>query len=380
MLPDYKKNSLVNLMSAILHGFGVKSKYLPLEDINNDIRKTTNTILLVIDAMGLDSLNKLPPKSFLRKNFYRKITSVFPSTTASAITTFYTGLAPQEHGVTGWDMHMKEFSSVISILPSKTKQGAKIELGNGNIHLPRSILKKINAECYNILPKICLKSSYNKIMGIGAKNEGINTFLGLTNRITKIIKSNNNKKYVYAYWDQFDSLSHKYGKNGKNAKEHLLALNNHIEKLVKRLKGTDTLFLITADHGQVETSKKNQIILNKHPLLRDCLSTLICGEPRATYCYVYPDKTHQFEEYVKKKFKNQCTLHKSKDIVKNYYYGLGKPHPRLFDRIGDYILIAKKNYVFRELLPYHELKERVGFHGGISEEEMSIPLIKLKIN
>jgi hypothetical protein len=51
------------------------------------------------------------------------MTSVFPSTTASAITAFMTGLAPAQHGLTGWHMHLDEIDQTLAILPLTPRDG-----------------------------------------------------------------------------------------------------------------------------------------------------------------------------------------------------------------------------------------------------------------
>ncbi|MFC1686309.1 hypothetical protein ACFLZZ_04810 [Nanoarchaeota archaeon] len=49
-----------------------------------------------------------------------------------------------------------------------------------------------------------------------------------------------------------------------------------------------------------------------------------------------------------------------------------KPNKKLWDRVGDYTLIGKKNYSFDE----GEVND--GVHGGVSKEEMFVPLIVIK--
>src|SRR6185295_5204808 len=49
------------------------------------------------------------------------LTSVFPSTTASAITTSYTGLTPLEHGLTGWYTYFGEAGCVAAPLPFRSR-------------------------------------------------------------------------------------------------------------------------------------------------------------------------------------------------------------------------------------------------------------------
>ncbi|MBT4651434.1 hypothetical protein HOC13_02825 [Candidatus Woesearchaeota archaeon] len=376
MIPNYKENNTINLLSSLLHGLGNKSKYPELnKNLTEEIKKAKNVILLIIDGLGSDSLKKLSKKSFLVKKKSQDLQSVFPSTTASAITSFYTGLAPKEHGVTGWYMNMKEFGAIVCLLPFITRQKEKLVLTGRGPYLPEGI--KIKMDYYNFLPKDYFKSQYNKHFGKGAKEISFKTFTSMLTKIQKLTKENK-KKYIYAYWPEFDSLCHEYGKTSKEAKEHLKELNLALEKFAKKLKGTNTLLLITADHGQVVTSKKRTIVINKHPLLKECLSAPLCGEPRAAYCYVYPNKVQQFEKYIKHKFKKQCTLYKSEELIKEGYFGLGNPHLRLKDRLGDYVLIAKDNYIFRDFLINEEIKYTPGHHGGTSSEEMVVPLIKIK--
>jgi len=380
MIPNYKENNTINLMSSILQGLGSKSKYSPLNpELTKEIEEAKNVVLMVLDGIGSDSLKKLGKNSFLVKNKTQDLQSVFPATTASAVTTFYTGLAPQEHGITGWYMNMKEFGTVVCILRFMTRMRDKIELLKKNPFLPKSIFEKIKIKGYKIGPEIIFKSPYNHILGKKSTFVSYKSFNGFFNKISKTIKSNSKKKYIYAYWSGFDDLSHEFGKKSKEAKEHLQDIDGKIEKLVNKLKGTNTLLLITADHGQIITSNKKTIIANQHPKLKECLSVPLCGEPRTAYCYVYPRKVKQFESYVKNKLNKYCELHKSEDLVKAGYFGLGKAHPRLLDRIGDYTLIMKKNYVIKDFLINEDIRLHPGRHGGLSKEEMIIPLIKIKI-
>jgi hypothetical protein len=52
-------------------------------------------------------------------------------------------------------------------------------------------------------------------------------------------------------------------------------------------------------------------------------------------------------------------------------YGLGKANKKLLDRVGDYVLIMKKDYVLKD----HTEHSEKASHGGFSDEEMYVPLI-----
>ena len=52
-----------------------------------------------------------------------------------------------------------------------------------------------------------------------------------------------------------------------------------------------------------------------------------------------------------------------------------EPNSQLFNRIGDYILIMKENYVFRDELISETRHELIGNHGALSDDELFVPLI-----
>src|SRR4030042_3491423 len=99
--PDYTKDNIVNLASSVLKTFDFESPYPALNELS-DLSNYTNVILLLIDGLGYEFLMKYGQDSLLKSHLKKKLTTVFPSTTASAVTTLETGVAPQQHGITGW--------------------------------------------------------------------------------------------------------------------------------------------------------------------------------------------------------------------------------------------------------------------------------------
>ncbi|HZA28524.1 MAG TPA: hypothetical protein VE735_02825, partial [Gammaproteobacteria bacterium] len=69
----------------------------------------------------------------------------------------------------------------------------------------------------------------------------------------------------------------------------------------------------------------------------------------------------------------------SEELIKGGYFGLGPPHPRLQERIGDYTLIMKDGYVIKDWLPGEERYRHIGVHGGMSAAEMYVPLIVVTV-
>jgi len=128
--PDYT-NSIVNLTSSVLKAFDANSLYSPLEELD-DLKKYKNIIFINLDGLGFEYLQKYGQNSYLNQHCLKKLTSVFPSTTAAATTTLETGTAPQQHGLTGWFMYLKDLGIISTILRFKSRYGG-LTFSNNNI-------------------------------------------------------------------------------------------------------------------------------------------------------------------------------------------------------------------------------------------------------
>ncbi|MCZ7653674.1 MAG: hypothetical protein M5R42_04380 [Rhodocyclaceae bacterium] len=75
-------------------------------------------MLLVIDSLGYDYLLRHGAGGTLHRHLHSRLTSVFPSTTASAVTAYLSGLRAPQHALTGWHM-CYELHSIAAVLPAR---------------------------------------------------------------------------------------------------------------------------------------------------------------------------------------------------------------------------------------------------------------------
>ena len=124
-LPDYQGGSIVNLMASLQAGLGGEPHaYEPLNLLPPErVSAHHQVLLLVIDGMGLNYLRAHPQAEFFNRYLAGGMASVFPPTTATAITTYLTGDAPQQHGLTGWHMYFRELGSIQAVLPARPRYG-----------------------------------------------------------------------------------------------------------------------------------------------------------------------------------------------------------------------------------------------------------------
>ena len=116
MLPNYNK-SILNLITSILKKYNVTSDFSELTEIKELINKNYNNIVLVIlDGMGENILTNNSPKGLFNRNKLCNITSVFPTTTTAAMTTYYSGKPPIETAWIAWTQYFKEYGKRFSCL------------------------------------------------------------------------------------------------------------------------------------------------------------------------------------------------------------------------------------------------------------------------
>ncbi|MEA1049930.1 alkaline phosphatase family protein [Lamprobacter modestohalophilus] len=384
-VPNYQGGSIVNLMQSLIAARGHRpsdaepypeAQLLPAAEI----RKARHVLLLVIDGLGDDWLRRHSPDGPLARHRLGSLTSVFPPTTASAITTYLTGDAPQQHAMTGWYMWLGELGSVLAVLPGKPRYGGSGYKQAGidvqQLYRHRSLFACLDTASGVISPRAIARSDYNLAHLGPARLYPYKGLSGMFSIIAKTLKRARDPTTLYAYWPGLDSIGHEQGIESPRALAHLDAIEQGLSLLMKRLAGTDTLVLICADHGQLDSAPAQLTEVNAIPDLADCLRIPLCGEPRAAYCYVRLDQGARFEHLCVDHLGQDFELFRSTDLIDQGLFGLGQPHPHLQERVGDYCLIARDRAVLHQALIGEKPFQQIGVHGGLSSAELMVPLCR----
>jgi len=409
--PDYSGGSIVNLMSSIRNFFEkdhnsnsrlskdalniqeqlISQQYPPLNcdifdpEINKKTENIQNVFLIIIDGLGYNYLNSSPLEQlnlFLKRNIRLKLTSVTPSTTAAAITSFLTGLAPKNHGIPAWYTYFKEVG-IISIMPPMLVRDYNFRWINKNINITKlfnfnSIFRYIKARCYYFVPSSLMNTPYTFFMGKSSQMIGIENFNEMLEFGINIINNIPGKKFLVGYWPSIDSLSHNLGIYAPKTINELQKIDETIENFItkKESKLKNSLVILTADHGLIDINDNNRIFIeNQFDNLKKTLTMPLCGEARLPFCYVRPSKVSDFKNIVLEKMADFCEMISVEDFINTNILGYFNIHPKLFDRLGDYILIMKKGFVLCDVLATGKIKMLSAYHGGFSADEMLVPLI-----
>ena len=357
VLPNYNE-SITNLSNSILKHFNIETYHITLPFIDKILNKDyKNVIVILCDGLGSMLLDEVLDKdSFLIKNRIKTITSVYPPTTTAATTSFLSGLNPNEHGWLGWDLYFKKENKTITMFLNTIKDSSEraSDYNIARTTFPyENIIKKINKkyEAYELLPFIN------------------NEYRDYNNQINKIIELSQtpNKKFIYSYYENPDSLLHEYGIENDLVINEFKNINNYIEYLCSKLE--DSVVIVTADHGHINCEYYN---LEDYPTIKETLERTTSIEPRCVSFKVLEDKKEKFILEFNKYFSDDFILLNKEEVKENKIFGTGENNIHFDESIGDFIALAKSN---KCIIYDSNATIFKSHHAGLTDREMLIPII-----
>ena len=377
MRPDYSGGSLVNLVASIVAARGGKPLHEPLRNIEVEaLRRARNLVLLIVDGLGDNYITRRGAGGELARRRRGSLTSVFPSTTASAITTSYTGCTPLEHGLTGWFTYFGEAGCVSASLPFRSRGDflplARRGVTPEQIFVARSVFEDLPVRSVVVTYKDIIDSEYNQRYCRGAQRVPYETLDELVAHVEAAVKSGDEQKFIYAYWPVYDMISHRFGAHSAQAFEEFCKIDAAFGRLLARLRGTDSAVVVTADHGFIDVAAEESFELPAS--LASMLRFPLCGERRVAYCHV-----HDASSFIAKAqdwLGDRADVFPSRTLVDEGWFGPGTPHPRFAERIGDVAIVMRGHYTLKDWTPGEARHLHIGNHGGTTDDEMLIPLIQ----
>ena len=374
ILPNYE-HCILNLITSILKNYNVETKHKSLESMDNILNnKYKNVVFIILDGMGEHILEKVSPAGYFRKKEIDCITSVYPSTTTAALTTYYSGKPPYETGWIAWSQYFKEYGRDIDMLSHRESYTSR-DLKNARINVfdttvkYKSVFEQIeealpNIKAYEITPSYSDKRAKRSI-----RADSIDEIIMNIETLCK----NPDEKFILAYCDNPDGLLHKFGTDSEEVKEFIENIERKIEDMCKNLT-EDTVVIISADHGHKDINKAYSIL--DYPEIQKCLISLPSLESRVVTFWVKEDMKEEFVKNFNKNFENDFWLMTKEEFLEKNMLGFGKKHPKIDDFIGNYIALSISDSIIKlETYLTEGKKIKKSTHCGLTKEEMEVPVI-----
>ncbi|MBQ1899615.1 MAG: alkaline phosphatase family protein [Erysipelotrichaceae bacterium] len=353
--------SVLSYVASIRKYFGLNHVYdddPSLTAILNE-QRPEKVFVLLVDGMGANLIRKkLPKDSFLVSNMLASPSTVFPSTTTAATTSIRNGRPPCENGWLGWMQYLEEVDDIV--IPFRSMGYYNEITYEGDIFRKYVPVTTTEQELNRIgVPSRILFPSFEE--------DGCEDFDEMCCRLADL--SYSQYRYVYAYWDKYDTYMHEHGPSSRICDSYLEHINYEIEELVKNL-NKDTLLVVTADHGQVDIRRFYNLWNSEFDRFFARRPSL---EQRAMAFKIRKGMEREFEKLFKQRFEDDYVLLSKAQVMESHLFGDRPNHPRFEQFIGDYVAIAKSDLV----LIYKERGNLYysGQHAGICDDELYVPII-----
>ncbi len=325
------------------------------------VRDAEAVVLLVLDGLGWDALSIHPDAlPTVRSLEGGPITTVVPSTTAAALTSISTGVAPARHGITGFRMRVD--GVVLNVL--------RWQLENGR-RPPEPVAVQRNDPFLGRRVPVVTKSEFRTSGFTGAHLRGTE-FLGwptpsaLVERCRIAIRDG--ARFVYAYYAGIDEIAHHFGLHEVFYPAELAAADRLVAALLAALP-PEVALVITADHGQVHVGPDGWIGLGR----LDGLVATYAGDARFRSLHAVPGKAEDLLKAAVDAHGDDAWVFGREELLDDGWLG-----PDVVSatrgRVGDVVLAARSGLAFVDPTFPRETG-LVSAHGSITPAEMRVPCL-----
>jgi hypothetical protein len=397
VMPDYEGGGLLNVSATVLDVLGARraDDAPPLTGLDPALREGVRQVVVVLaDGLGWWQLELLcdqghtPFLAELRERARRheaaqllEATTVFPSTTAAAITTMNTARTPLEHGNIAYFIWLEEFAQVTAMLrwgPAITRRGSYFDdpavdpLRFVKVPSIHARLREYGIPSYVIEPEIFRSEAMTRMHAAEANFVGYVVPSTMGVRLHAGLVDAPRPSYVYAYWSGIDTVSHLYGPRSEEAVIEAAIFDLSLRHALAGRAAGDTLVLLTADHGHATTDPDKMLDVIGDVELRALLRNPPAGEPRLVF--LHTDRPEQVREHIDRKWPGLVTLLDRDELIDAGLFGRGDPTVAR-RRIGEVVALLDRDLSASIVKVEGQTIRHRGSHGGMTADEMRIPVL-----
>jgi len=351
--PAYDGAAVSNLVPALL---GAR----PADWLPEVLRDSPTVVLLVLDGVGWDAAttrpNELPEFAALEG---RAVTTVAPTTTASALTSITTGLPPSQHGVTGFRVLVDHgVLNVLSWQSSDRRPPDPFVVQRHPPFLGRTVPVVTKTEFAS--------TGFTEAHLRGTRFLGWKTVSGLVERCRQLAVAG--EPLVYAYYDGVDAVAHAHGLYDGFYEAELRAVDRLIGDLRDALPDRAVL-VVTSDHGQVHVGPEGWRTL---AALGDQMERG-AGDGRFRYLYAPRGAAAALLDAATDHYADEAWVFSREQLLDEGWLG---PSPSAVTRrrVGDVVLAARGAVAFVDPALPREAG-LVSAHGSLTPTEVQVPLL-----
>lgn len=401
--PLYDSYCFANLPSAIerrLTGKGQTN--LPPDTLAGLPERCDTVILFFIDAFGWRFFQRYRERypflrHFIDNGVVSTLTSMFPSTTAAHVTAIHTGFTPGQSGVYEWYQYEPTLDATILPLPfclptDKTRDTlSALGFAADKFFPATNIHQRLGAagvDTFVVQPDHYSRDATGQALHGKAHALDYKTLPEALVRLGEMLARQRGPAYYFLYYSDIDTLAHGYGPESDavdaQADQFLITLERNFERLLGKRK--DAIFILTADHGQVEVNPKTCIYMNeKLPGSKRWMRTHASGETiwpsgsaRDTFWHVRPDALDEATAAFRDLLKDKAVVVQTSELIEAGFFGPSVSQAFL-SRVGNLTVLPFAGESVWWKVPGRLEQRFFGHHGGLTRQEMEIPMLACRL-
>jgi hypothetical protein len=398
--PAWDDYCFANVPDTVLTLFGNDSEVVrPLperafEDVATDVE---HVVLVFVDGFGWNHFQRVwGDHSFLARLAERAtvtpLTSGYPSATAAAVSTIHTGRQPAEHGVLGWNTHVEELGGYVQTLPFADRE--RTPLGEvrddpdpAALLDEQTLYERLDSRSVLVQPDGIGDGPYDSQANRGAEIVNYENVAQAAYRVREQLETVAEPTYCYCYLPNVDALSHAQGVAHGETDAQLGAVCHAIEReLVEKLDpgvAERTLLLVTADHGEVDSTPETTVNLGnldlEGHLRRDNAGDPIpaLGGPRNLQFHARDGHRDALRVDLENGLAPLDSLILDREtIIEEKLFGDRESSERFERRCPDLLVVPRYGFAWYD----DGHLSNSGMHGGMHPDEMLVPFAAARID
>lgn len=334
-----------------------------------NLPRVKNALVIMVDGLGWENINQFPGHApFMKKHMTKqsKGFSGFPSTTASSIVSLATGAEPSLHGFIGYRIFDREKSESVNLLTGLDSNGVSRYLNVPNLSEQAQTVVVSRPEYRD--------SGFSYATFPNARFLGEEKISSRFDVATEELNSGSGK-IIYLYVPELDQTAHRFGSRSEKWVQLLELVDSQLKKLIATVQPNRGVVL-TADHGVIDVPNEGHIYLDECQALSGRLLD-VGGDPRATFLYFAPEVEIQGMKRELRAWLGEAAhvVDVSELVEAGLYSSDVLAHSNIKPDLV--VLAGTKRATYHRNFAKPASLNMIGQHGGVSVEEITIPILKL---
>jgi Type I phosphodiesterase / nucleotide pyrophosphatase len=373
--PPYGSGTLADLMPAVLRSPDVEGSDVeaPGAATADGLRfaPTARACVLLVGGLGDLLLRERAGHAPYLRGRLDAVGSLdvgFPTTTATSMGSFGTGLPPGSHGLVGYEVLVPGRDELLNELSWETP----VDPRTWQPH-PTAFEQALAAgvEVVRVGPGFFDGSGLTEAALRGGRFVAASTLDARVDAALAALRSAP-RTLVYVYWGDVDKVGHVHGCGSWEWGEELAAVDLAVRRLVAGLPRDATLH-VTADHGMVDVPHAQRLDVGAEPDLAAGVRH-VGGEPRAPQLYCEDGSAESVARAWADRLGHRADVLTREQAIAAGWFGAVAPH--VLHRIGDVVVSCGTDLAVVDSRHHRpELLALVGLHGARTPAEWRVPLL-----